>query len=145
MAAPNDMRAFNRAIIEEFRANNGLVGHEALRGARIVLLTTTGVRTGKPHTTPLGDLGEEPGRTVLWASNLGAAEHPAWYRNLLARPEVVLERRTPAGVLERVEGRAVTATGQERERLLAALRASRPEIAAHQDRTDREIPLVVVS
>lgn len=83
---PGDMRAFNRAIVEEFRANNGKVDNEMLRDARLVLLTTTGVESGRAHTVPLGDFSEDAGRVVLWASAMGAPKHPAWYRNLAANP-----------------------------------------------------------
>ncbi|QWF76728.1 nitroreductase/quinone reductase family protein [Amycolatopsis sp. CA-230715] len=141
---PGDMRAFNRAIVEEFRANNGKVDNEMLRDARLVLLTTTGVESGRAHTVPLGDFSEDAGRVVLWASAMGAPKHPAWYRNLAANPRVVVERPDEDGAVRRVEATAVTATGADRERLFAALKSASPAVAAHQDRTDREIPLVVI-
>ncbi len=144
MSMPQDIRSFNRSVIEEFRANNGLIAHEMLRDVRLVLLTTTGARTGRSHTTPLAFFTDGPGRVVLWASAMAAASDPAWYRNLVAHPDVTVELRTVAGIVKRFSATAATARGAERQRLLGVLETSRPEIAAHQDRTGREIPLVVV-
>jgi deazaflavin-dependent oxidoreductase (nitroreductase family) len=137
------IRAFNRSVIEEFRARNGKVTHPRLRDVQLILLTTTGARTGRPHTTPLAYFSDGPGRIVLWASAMAATSHPAWYHNLVASPGVTLELGTPAGAVQRFDATAETATGAERDRLLGALVASRPEIAAHQDRTARQIPLVI--
>ncbi|WP_028921205.1 nitroreductase/quinone reductase family protein [Pseudonocardia acaciae] len=140
MSVPDDVHAFNRAIIDEFRANNGRVSHEMLRNARLVLLTTTGARTGQPRTTPVAYFDDGPGRIVLWASARAAPTHPAWYRNLVANPRVTLEFGT-----ETAAGTASTAHGAERDRLLDALRSANPAMAAHQDQTEREIPLVVIT
>ncbi|GAA1958157.1 nitroreductase/quinone reductase family protein [Amycolatopsis minnesotensis] len=118
MSVPSDMRAFNQAVVEEFRANNGKVDNEMLRGARLVLLTTTGAKSGRAHTVPLGDVSDDAGRVVLWASAMGAPKHPAWYRNLAANPRVVVERPGEDGAVRRIEGTAVTATGADRERVI---------------------------
>lgn len=144
MSMPTDIKAFNRSIIDEFRANNGKISDERLQGGRLVLLTTTGARSGQPHTVPLGDLSDDPSRIVLWASALAAKSHPAWYHNLAAHPRVTIERKGEAGTLERFEGTAVVTKGTERDRFLDMLKSTRPEIAAHQDQTDREIPLIVI-
>jgi deazaflavin-dependent oxidoreductase (nitroreductase family) len=143
MTAPADMRAFNRSVIDEFRANRGRVGHEPLKDARLVLLTTRGARTGRPRTTPLSYFEDGPSRIGLWASNRAAPARPAWYRNLVAHPEVTIELGVDADVA-RFVGIASTALGAERERLLSTLWNANPTIAAHQDRTEREIPLVVI-
>lgn len=144
MPTPSEIRAFNRLVIEEYRASNGKVTDPRLQGVPLVLLTTTGIRTGRPHTTPLAYFDDGPGRIVLWASAMAADSHPAWYHNLAARAQVSLELATPGGALRRFDGTAHTATGAERDRLYRVLAAARPEIAAHQDRTTRQIPLVVV-
>jgi deazaflavin-dependent oxidoreductase (nitroreductase family) len=144
MPTANDIRALNRSVIEEFRATNGKVTHPRLKDVQLVLLTTTGARTGRPHTTPLAFFSDGPGRIVLWASAMAAASHPAWYRNLAANPRVTAELGMEAGAVRRFDGTAQTATGAERDRLFGVLTASRPEIAAHQDRTARQIPLVIV-
>jgi deazaflavin-dependent oxidoreductase (nitroreductase family) len=90
-----------RAVIEEFRANNGRITHEHLRHVRLVLLTTTGARTGNSHTTPLAYSTDGPDRIVLWASAMAASSHPDWYRNLVANPQVSVELITDANIVKR--------------------------------------------
>ncbi len=114
-----------------------------LKGADLVLLTTTGARSGRRHVVPLGYFTDERNRIVLWASNMAASDHPAWYRNLVANPQVLVERATPEGI-DRFAGTAHTASGDERERLFGLLEERHPHMAAHQQQTEREIPLVVV-
>ncbi|WP_101829795.1 nitroreductase/quinone reductase family protein [Frankia canadensis] len=163
-----DIRAVNQTVIAEYRATGGELV-KTLPGSRLVLLTTTGRRTGREHTTPLGyvrdtatedsasaggnaDGGGESdpggndgdsnggGRIVVFASNMAAPRDPDWYRNLAANPKVVVELGT-----ERHEAEALTATGTERERLYQALVAAMPGIQGHQEQVDREIPVVVLS
>jgi F420H(2)-dependent quinone reductase len=76
MPTPSEIRALNRSVIEEFRASNGKVTHPRLRDVQLILLTTTGARTGRPHTTPLAYFSDGPGRIVLWASAMAAPSHP---------------------------------------------------------------------
>ncbi|MFI5717879.1 nitroreductase/quinone reductase family protein [Nocardia sp. NPDC051750] len=143
MSLPSDMPAFNRSVVENFRAGGGEITMDGmLKGADLVLLTTVGRRSGRQHIVPLGYLIDDD-RIVLWASNMAAAEHPAWYRNLVANPQVIVERPTPAGI-DLFTGTAGTATGAERERLFGMLEDRFPHMAAHQQQTEREIPLVVV-
>ena len=138
-AAPPDMGAFNRALIEEFRASGGRVGGP-LAGRPLVLLTTTGAGSGEPRTTPLGYVEDgSPDRIVLFASNLGAPAAPAWFHNLLANPEVVVEvgdHRFPA--------RASVPGGAERDRLYEAFVSRFPGTAEHQARAGRQIPMVLL-
>ncbi|MGI5216827.1 nitroreductase/quinone reductase family protein [Nocardia sp. CA-290969] len=144
MSLPSDMRAFNQSVVENFRANGGEITMEGmLKGSDLVLLTTVGRRSGRQHIVPLGYLIDGADRIVLWASNMAAAEHPAWYRNILANPQVIIERPTPAGI-DLFTGTAHTAAGAERERLFRMLEERFPHMAAHQQQTEREIPLVVV-
>ena len=145
MPAPRDTKALNRSIIEEFRASNGQVTNPRLSSIPLVLLTTTGARTGRTHTTPLAYFTDGPGRIFVWASAMAAPSHPAWYHNLAANPQVTIELPTSAGMAERFDGTATTATGAERDRLLGILASTRPDAAAHQNQTTREIPLVVIS
>lgn len=114
-----------------------------LKGADLVLLTTVGRRSGRQHIVPLAYLTDGDDRIVLWASNMAAGEHPVWYRNLVTEPQVIVELPTPAGI-DLFTGTAHTATGAERERLFAVLESRFPHMAAHQQQTEREIPLVVV-
>ncbi|WP_280435727.1 nitroreductase/quinone reductase family protein [Nocardia carnea] len=144
MSLPSDMPAFNRSVVEDFRAHDGEITMDGmLKGADLVLLTTVGRRSGRQHIVPLAYLTDSDDRIVLWASNMAAAEHPAWYRNLAANPQVIVERPTSAGI-DLFTGTAHTAAGAERDRLFAALADRFPHMAAHQQQTEREIPLVVV-
>src|SRR5262245_10822248 len=129
------MSDHNRHVIAEFRAKAGKVGGP-FEGRPLLLLTTTGAKSGQPRTSPLvyttdGD------RLVVIASKGGAPTNPAWYHNLRANPEVTLEVGT-----ERFPARATVATGQERERLFAAQAALMPGFADYQRKTTRQLPVV---
>lgn len=138
MSDTHDQRAYNRQVIEEFRANGGVLG-PPFSGGSVLLLTTTGRRTGRPYTAPMmfkpaGD------RLMVIASNIGAPRHPDWYENLVANPTVTVEVGT-----ERYTAKATTATGEERAALWADLLATHPFFADHQAKTDRQIPLVLLT
>ncbi|WP_394326563.1 nitroreductase/quinone reductase family protein [Nocardiopsis trehalosi] len=128
---------FNQNVITEFRANEGRVGGP-FEGADLVLLTTTGARSGAQHTAPLVRL-YDGDRTLVVASAAGAPQHPAWYHNLLAHPTVTVETGT-----EQYQAVAVPAEGAERDRLFALVCAQQPGYADYQERTDRVIPVVVL-
>ncbi|MFD4655348.1 nitroreductase/quinone reductase family protein [Kitasatospora sp. NPDC058444] len=129
--------SFNLNVIEEFRANGGRVGGP-FEGGDLLLLTTTGARSGRPHTAPLGYIRAE-GLLLVVASAGGAPEHPQWYRNLLAHPVVRVELGTEA-----FDAVAVPAEGARRERLFAAVVRKAPGYGDYQARTDRELPVVVL-
>lgn len=133
---PND---FNQPIIEEFRANHGRVGGW-FEGARLVLLTTTGARSGKPHTTPVGYYPDGDGRILVIASAAGAPKHPAWYHNLLANPRVTVE----SGVFT-YEADATVLEGDERDRAFARAVEADSGWADYQARTSRVIPVVALT
>lgn len=128
---------FNRQIIEEFRANQGQVGG-MFEGGRLLLLTTTGARTGVRRTNPLGYLPDGPRKLVI-ASAGGAPRHPAWYHNLLAHPRVTVED----GVFA-YEAKATPLTGAERDRVFARAAEADPGWAAYQARTTRVLPVVAL-
>jgi deazaflavin-dependent oxidoreductase (nitroreductase family) len=128
---------YNQRVIEEFRANGGVVGGGFER-LPLLLLTTTGARSGRLRTTPLAYL-EDAGRLVVFASAGGAPRNPGWYHNLRADPIATVE----LGV-EQFEVRAIMAEGAERERLFAAQAARRPQFAEYQAKTSRTIPVVVL-
>ncbi|MEU2155374.1 nitroreductase/quinone reductase family protein [Streptomyces sp. NPDC019396] len=132
---PND---FNQQVIEEFRANGGVVGGP-FEGSRLLLLTTTGARSGARHTTPLGYLPDGDGRVLVIASAGGAPRDPDWFRNLVTRPRVSVE----AGVF-RYEADAVVLAGGERDRAFARAVGSDPGWADYQARADRVIPVVAL-
>src|ERR1700736_4865423 len=87
---PSNMNAFNKKVIEEFRANRGEISSGPLAGRHVMLLTTTGAKSGKESTVVLG-FGKDGDRYVIIASANGAASHPAWYHNLQARPIASVE------------------------------------------------------
>ncbi|MER5626340.1 nitroreductase family deazaflavin-dependent oxidoreductase [Streptosporangium sp. NPDC002544] len=132
---PND---FNQRIIEEFRANAGRVGGP-FEGGRLLLLTTTGARTGARRTTPVGYL-PDGARKLIIASAGGAPSHPAWYHNLLADPRVTVED----GVFT-YQAQAVVLEGEERDRLFARAVESDPGWADYQARTRRVIPVIALN
>ncbi|WP_197375705.1 nitroreductase family deazaflavin-dependent oxidoreductase [Mycolicibacterium baixiangningiae] len=130
---PGDVGAFNRSIVDEFRANNGHVPR--VPGGAGLLLHTTGAKSGEPRLTPLAYLGVENGWVVA-GSWLGSDRDPAWVHNLRAneraRVEVgtdqhdVIARELPPG---------------ERDALFATFAQRAPVLARHQQHTDRVIPL----
>jgi deazaflavin-dependent oxidoreductase (nitroreductase family) len=132
--APGD---WNQKIIEEFRANDGKVGGP-FEGADLVLLTTTGARTGTRRTTPLMSL-RDGGRIIVAASAAGAPSHPAWYHNLLADPHVTVETGTST-----LQATAVVIEGEERDRLYARMVEIAPGFAEYQAKTSRVIPVVAL-
>ena len=132
-AIPPDLKAFNRALIEEWRANNGRLSGR-MAGRSLILLTTTGARSGEPRTVVLA-FGRHGGNIVAIASNNGARAHPAWYVNLLERPTATVELGP-----DKFEVRARTAKPEER----AALAKVVPYLQSQQQLTEREIPIVVL-
>jgi deazaflavin-dependent oxidoreductase (nitroreductase family) len=132
---PND---FNQQVIDEFRANHGRVGGY-FEGARLLLLTTTGARTGGRHTTPVGYLPDGGDRVLVIASAAGAPRHPAWFHNLVANSQVTVE----SGAFT-YEARAVVLTGEERDRAFARAVEADPGWAAYQEKTERVIPVVAL-
>ena len=127
------MKAFNRALIEEWRANNGKLSGR-MAGRNLMLLTTTGARSGEPRTAVLA-FGRHGDDFVAIASNNGARAHPAWYLNLLAHPRATVELGP-----EQFEVDARTAGQEERESLAKAV----PYLESQQRLTEREIPIVVL-
>lgn len=133
MTMPTDILAYNRQVIADFRANGRRSDDRPM-----LLLTTTGARSGQPRTSPMM-YATLSGRMVLIASNMGALKHPDWYHNLAANPAVTIE---VAG--EEWAGIATTITGADRDRLWAELLEGFPFFADHQAKTEREIPLIAV-
>jgi deazaflavin-dependent oxidoreductase (nitroreductase family) len=123
--------------IDEYVSSGGESGHE-WRGTQTLLLTTRGRKSGKLRRSAL-IYGEDGDRYVLVASKGGAPNHPSWYFNLTANPEV----RIQVGA-EEMAGKALTATGDERARLWAMMLGRWPDYAEYQKKTDREIPVVVI-
>lgn len=132
------MEEFNRRLIEEFRAGRVEPGGP-LDGRPMLLLTTTGAKTGRRHTTPLMYV-LDGGRLLVIASNAGAPRHPDWYRNLSADPGVTVE----VGA-ETYEATAAELEGEERERVWGEIVASYPFFAEHEEKAaPRRIPVVAL-
>jgi deazaflavin-dependent oxidoreductase (nitroreductase family) len=125
----------NESVIDEFRAHGGEV---AGLGFPVLLLTTTGARSGRPVTVPLG-FKVDAGQVFVVASNGGAPRHPAWFHNLVANPAVIVE----LGV-RTYEGRAAVAQGEERDRLFELMKAGAPGLRDFERRSGRIIPVVVL-
>jgi deazaflavin-dependent oxidoreductase (nitroreductase family) len=134
------MASWSEAIIQEFHAKGGKgVGQF---GNRLVLLTTTGARSGKEGTTPLM-YHRDGERYVVVASKAGAPDNPAWYHNLKANPVARMEVGTESGT-ETFEVRAHEAQGEERERIWADRVAIAPGFGDYQRQTSRRIPVMIL-
>lgn len=127
---------FNQHVIDEFRANDGVVSG---RGSSLLLLTATGAKSGRQHTTPLAYT-RDGDRYIILASKGGAPTNPAWYHNLVAHPEVTVE---VGG--ETFQSRASVAEGAERERLFNQMAAKMPGFADYQRNTTRQIPVILLT
>ena len=129
----------NQAVIDEFRANRGKVSiHPA--GDHLVLLTTTGAKSGRQHTTPLA-YHRDGDRLIVVASKGGAPNHPAWYHNLVANPRVTVEVGH-----EKFDAIATVAEPEEERRRLYRQQAERfPTFNDYEKRTTRRIPVVILS
>lgn len=128
-------KSFNETLIAEFRSNGGVLSGE-LAKFQFLLLTTTGAKSGLQRTTPMAYIPID-GRILIIASKGGAVTHPAWYWNLVANPEVTVERGA-----ETYPALAVVIQGAERDRLYAEVASRKPNFADYQRRTDRVIPVV---
>lgn len=131
MSAPNN---HNQAVIEMFRANGGKVPGPN----RLLLLTTTGAKSGLKRTTPVA-YSTDGDHLVIAASKGGAPTNPDWYFNLLANPIVTVELGT-----ERFQARASVVEEQQRARLYAQHAALMPGFAEYPKKTTRRIPIVLL-
>jgi deazaflavin-dependent oxidoreductase (nitroreductase family) len=118
------------------RSNGKIAG--TMQGLPVLLLTTTGRKTGKQRTVPLGYL-EHDGAYVVIASYAGADNHPAWYHNLISQPQVMLQIRD-----QQMAAIAEPANPELRQQLWAKLVERAPGYEAYQKRTTREIPIVLL-
>ncbi|MBL8157308.1 MAG: nitroreductase family deazaflavin-dependent oxidoreductase [Anaerolineae bacterium] len=131
-------KAFMGFHVWIYRASRGRFGG-SMRDFKVLLLTTTGRKTGKRRTLPLGYV-RDGERYVIMAANAGMNYHPAWYLNLQNNPVVELQ------VKERVfQARAETAQGDDRQRLYTQMVTEAPTFSYYQTQTTREIPMVVLT
>jgi deazaflavin-dependent oxidoreductase (nitroreductase family) len=128
-----DLKQVNKRVIEQFRAGGEI---EGMHRERLVLLTTTGARTGKQRTTPMmfyrdGD------RILVMASNNGAPRTPNWFRNVQANPKVGVEIGD-----EQFDATARVLPRAERDRAWATVTKAHPFFAQHEQKAGRTIPVV---
>jgi deazaflavin-dependent oxidoreductase (nitroreductase family) len=132
-----DGNAWNLQIMEEFHAQGGKVGGR-FEGVPLLLLTTTGARSGQRRTQPVTYL-PDGDRLLIFATKLGLPSNPDWYYNLLAHPEATVEVGT-----ETFDVTAVVLTGEERDQLYARQVEHAPVFAEYQAKTTRTIPVIAL-
>ena len=132
-----DYSDYNNQLIEEFRADRSKF--EGPGSRPLLLLTTTGAKSGKRYTTPMMYI-PDGDRLLVIASNIGAPKHPDWYHNLVAHPEVTVEVGT-----ETYEATAIVTQGTERQQLWTWIIEQYPFFADHQTKTTRQIPIIALT
>jgi deazaflavin-dependent oxidoreductase (nitroreductase family) len=132
-----DVEDYNAHNIAEFRANGGELGGN-FAGAPMLLLHTTGAKTGQERVNPMmyQAVGDD---YAVFASKAGAPTNPDWFHNLLAHPDATIEVGTRTRKV-----RARVATGAERETIWTTQKERYPGFADYESKTDREIPVVVL-
>ena len=132
------MADFNTQVITEFRDNAGHVGG-MFEGMPLLLLHHVGAKSGAARIAPLA-YREDEGRYAIFASKGGAPENPAWYHNVMAHPDTRIELGG-----QTIEVVATEAEGEERDRIFAAQAAASPQFGEYQEKTDRTIPVVLLT
>jgi deazaflavin-dependent oxidoreductase (nitroreductase family) len=133
-----DWNEWNKEIIEEFRANGGQVGGH-FAGKTLLLLHTTGAKSGLPRINPLACI-TDGDRLVIVASRAGATSNPDWYYNLVAHPQVTVEVGS-----EQFQAKATITVEPERTRLYEKMVQAHPVNAEYQHQTKRTIPVIVLT
>jgi deazaflavin-dependent oxidoreductase (nitroreductase family) len=128
---------FGPEHVNRYKETEGAEGYD-WQGTTVLLLTTKGRKSGEPRETPL-IFDEHDGDYVIVASKGGAPQHPAWYLNLREDPEVTVQVRG-----DRFAAKARTAGADERPELWKLMNQSWPAYDGYQQKTDREIPVVVL-
>jgi deazaflavin-dependent oxidoreductase (nitroreductase family) len=132
-----DYREFNQELIDKFRETGGVGELGPVHFDRLVLLTTTGRRTGTQHTVPIGSAPDADGNLLLFASNMGAPQDPDWFRNLSADPNVTVEITG-----QTFEAQAEILAGEERDDAYRRWVEMAPHVADHEEKARRTIPMV---
>jgi deazaflavin-dependent oxidoreductase (nitroreductase family) len=131
------MTDWNSKIIDEFRANSGRVGGN-FEGAPLLLLHTTGAKSGQERVNPMM-YQAVPGGYAVFASKGGAPTNPDWYHNVLAHPKVKAEIGT-----ETIDLLARIAEGDERDQIWTAQKTAYPGFADYEQKTTRQIPVIIL-
>ncbi|MDQ6695165.1 MAG: nitroreductase family deazaflavin-dependent oxidoreductase [Chloroflexota bacterium] len=137
MADDDARKNWNENVISEFRSNGGKVGGP-FQGGNMLLLTTTGAKSGRQLTSPLM-YNTDGDRLLVFASKGGAPTNPDWYHNLVANPQVTVEVGD-----ESFKANAVVLTGEERDRHYNNQASQSPQFADYQKSTTRQIPVVAL-
>jgi deazaflavin-dependent oxidoreductase (nitroreductase family) len=133
-----DMNDWNTKIIAEFRANDGKVGGQ-FEGAPVLLLHTTGAKSGQERVNPM--MYQQVGDDVaVFASKGGAPTNPDWYHNLVAHPDVQAEIGA-----QTLPFTARVATGDEREPIWSKQKTDYPGFAEYEEKTTRQIPVIILT
>jgi len=133
-----DYSLLGEGHVQAYRESDGETGF-LWNGAKSLLLTTTGRKSGEPRTSPL--IYEADGdRFIIIASVGGGPDHPQWYRNLLVDPTAEVQVKA-----DHIKVTATIADGDERERLWALVNVQWPNYDVYQSRTERVIPVVILS
>lgn len=135
----NNYNDFNRALIDDLRANGGKASGGPFKGGQLLILTTKGAKTGEPREHPLA-YSEDDGQHVIVASKGGAPTHPDWYHNLRKHPIVAVE----VGGEKYWAKAKVVEDDEEYERLYAQHAALMPGFNDYRKKTSRRIPVIVL-
>jgi deazaflavin-dependent oxidoreductase (nitroreductase family) len=131
------MKTFNKRIVDEFRANGGKVGGQ-FAGANLLLLTTTGAKSGEPRLAPLAYFTID-GKLIIIGSKAGADTNPDWVHNLRANPRVHVEVGTDS-----YDAKTRELPQDERDEIFDKVVAAAPGFGEYQSKTSRIIPLFEV-
>jgi deazaflavin-dependent oxidoreductase (nitroreductase family) len=134
-----DMSNFNQNVIDEFRTNEGKVGG-GFEGAPMVIITTTGAKSGQPRINPLVSLPGDDGTLYIFASKGGAPSNPDWYYNIVAHPDVEVEYGS-----EKFTATATVITGAQRVEIFDRQKKRMPGFADYEAATSRVIPVVALT
>ena len=129
---------FGKEHVDRYVATNGEEGHNWVRGAPVLILTTTGRRSGETRSTPL-IYGRSGADYLVVGSKGGAPTPPAWYLNLQANPDVAVQVKA-----DRFAARARTASKQEKPELWKLMTSIWPDYDEYQTKTEREIPVIIL-
>jgi deazaflavin-dependent oxidoreductase (nitroreductase family) len=133
-----DVNHMNRDVIQQFRANGGRILSGRFANSNLLLLKTTGAKSGAERVNPLMYV-RDGERLIVFASKAGALNNPDWYHNLLAQPDVAVEIGE-----EQFRARAAVSEGAERQRIWDESVRKHPFLADMQARTPRQLPVIVL-
>ncbi len=135
----SDFNDWNKQVIDEFRANSGKMSGQ-FEGTPMLLLHTTGAKSGQTRVNPLVYQALNDGRYAIFASKAGAPTNPDWYHNLKANPKVRVELGS-----ETVDATASIAESDERDRIWNLQKERAPGFAEYEEKTTRKIPVVILN